>query len=403
MEKLQQLWEPFQQPSDSSKKAIESGSVTLPDGVNISVEDTDREVVFAISSKFQIDQVDALVLLRSFLYNEGLPPATDSNDASSLVNELLEAITPFYFSERLHVARVVLSLFRAADNLKDPLSRVAHKTLENILPDRDAFVCSLISEYARKTGVSPPDTFSHDPQKASQWAKQNAAEQLILIEVLFWSLWDHIRPKASTVVQIFKVAYDTEFGNIQENTTLMLDDEGTRLQRDISVLWILVTIELMNLENILDLGLELGDGSAGIASSPEDLEQIHRIIMSHTSPGYVCTILSWAFFLKGLSNAAGEQNRIPQSYLNFFEETRIRRPGQKSEDELHVTMVAASLRPESGLFAFLLSLLTESPFFNSDVAWKSGSTVSDPNCIAYRSVLKGKNMFPMHGPNVSAK
>src|ERR1700723_1704227 len=70
LDQLRNVTNPFGKPSDASKKEIQSGSVTLHDGVVVSVEGAD-EYIFAISDKFQIDQVQALILYRSFLYNVG--------------------------------------------------------------------------------------------------------------------------------------------------------------------------------------------------------------------------------------------------------------------------------------------------------------------------------------------
>ncbi|KIJ97273.1 hypothetical protein K443DRAFT_105919, partial [Laccaria amethystina LaAM-08-1] len=45
--------------------------------------------------------------------------------------------------------------------------------------------------------------------------------------------------------------------------------------------------------------------------------------------------------------------------------------------------------PEAGLFNLLGSLLTNSPLFVTAVSWRTGSSISDPNAVAFRSVLKG--------------
>jgi nuclear pore complex protein Nup188 len=65
--------------------------VTLQDGVVLRVETLDKDFVYAISDKFQIDEIQAFILLRSFLYNEGSPPQS----GSKVVEELVVAIAPF--------------------------------------------------------------------------------------------------------------------------------------------------------------------------------------------------------------------------------------------------------------------------------------------------------------------
>ncbi|KAH8118849.1 nucleoporin subcomplex protein binding to Pom34-domain-containing protein [Phellopilus nigrolimitatus] len=394
VERLKKISEPFDKPSDASKRKVESGSVQLTDGVMIQVENADKEVVFAISERFQIDQVDALVLLRSFLYNEGLPETPDSESKSSLIDELLAAITPFYFSERLHVARTLIALVKCQQSSTDAFSHGAHKLLPKIVTDQTDFVMKLISEFLRKAKLPIPAYASKDPKTISQWAKQNAKEQLVLVETLFWMLWDYVPCTTPIVVSVFESAYEADFGYNQENSTSMLDDEGMQIQRDIAALWVLITIEVLNLESFsgtdVELPTEMSD-TGPFPGSPLYMLKVHKIVMHHTSPGYVCTMLAWAFYLKAISEAASRVAERPRGYPSFLREIKASSEVafKKGEKELHATIVAACLRPESGLFGFLSTLLTQSPLFVSSVAWKTGSSVSFPNEIAYRALLKG--------------
>ena len=93
---LSSVKETFGQPSDASRKNVESGSVTLPDGVVLRVEEGDKEFIFAVSSRFQIDEIQALILLRSFLYIQGMPPISDTTSTSNMAAELVDAISAFY-------------------------------------------------------------------------------------------------------------------------------------------------------------------------------------------------------------------------------------------------------------------------------------------------------------------
>ena len=86
---------------------------TLPDGVAFRVEEGAKEFISVVSSRFQIDEIQALIILRSFLYNQGMPPMTDTTSTSNMAAELVDAISAFYFSERLHTFRVLIPLFRA--------------------------------------------------------------------------------------------------------------------------------------------------------------------------------------------------------------------------------------------------------------------------------------------------
>ncbi|KAG1741234.1 hypothetical protein EDD22DRAFT_1007169 [Suillus occidentalis] len=86
------------------------------DGVLLQVDEVEREFTLAISTQFGIDEIQAFVLLRSFLYNEGLSGNGGLTD-KGVVDELIAAIMPFYYSERLFVLRALIPLFRATRTL----------------------------------------------------------------------------------------------------------------------------------------------------------------------------------------------------------------------------------------------------------------------------------------------
>ncbi|KAG1717518.1 uncharacterized protein EDB91DRAFT_1035652, partial [Suillus paluster] len=69
---LRNVDSPYGKPTPKSRGAVEAGSVTLADGVVLQVDEVEREFTLAISARFEIDEIQAFVLLRSFMYNEGL-------------------------------------------------------------------------------------------------------------------------------------------------------------------------------------------------------------------------------------------------------------------------------------------------------------------------------------------
>jgi nuclear pore complex protein Nup188 len=395
---LSAVSEPFGKPSDASRKKVESGSVALADGVVLRVEDADKEFVFAISAKFQIDEVQALVLLRSFLYNEGLPPTADSS-STTMVAELVEAITPFYYYERLSLYRVLIPLFRAKENVADPIYEIADDFLPKLLPEGENFAESLIAEYLRKTQEKLPEGMSGDPRVASRWAKQNSKEQLVLLEVLFWTMWGFVPCGGPLVEKIFEAAYATNLGSSQANATLLLDEEGVQLQQDCAAFWVLITIEVLELETIGEPdAVEVAADPVRMdiyTASPKCLSRIHEIVTSHMDSQYACTYLAWAFVLSRLAAKAMELKEIPESYRPFFESMlpHLNRTYSKDREPTHVLMSRACLQPEVGFFQLLGTFLTNSPLFVTAAAWKKGSSVTDTNAIAFRSVLKGDFQF----------
>ncbi|KAG5720300.1 hypothetical protein E4T56_gene4757, partial [Termitomyces sp. T112] len=295
---------PFGKPSDASRTVINKGSATLADGVVVKIEDPDKEFIFAVSKNLDIDEVQALVLLRSFLYNEGLP--SKAEDASSMVEELVEAITPFYYSERLFVLRSFIPLLRALEDSDDPIHTIATKFVNDLIPDRPAFVESLIDEYVRKTKEALPESMSVHPKIASRWAKQNVKEQLVALEVVFWSMWGFVPCSGPLVEKIFETGYASQLGRRQENKRLLLDDEGQSNIADCLVLWQILMIEVLELERMSDLQqFEISDNPVDknfYVSSPQSVQKIHDIVVKYQEdPLSICTTLSWAYVLSRLT------------------------------------------------------------------------------------------------------
>ena len=380
-----------------SRKKVESASVTLHDGFVVTLDAGDKELAVAISDNFQIDQIQAVILLRSFFYNEGLPPNPGTNAGVTLVDELVEAITPFYFSERLALLRVLIPLFRANTNAVDPVRDVSEKVLPELFPDGLAFAESLIAEYVRKTQEKLPANISTDPRKASRWAKQNSKEQLVMLEVLFWCMWGLVPCHGDIVVRIFEVGYSVQLGSKQENATLLLDEEGLQLQQDCVAIWMLILLEILELEQVGE-GVTIPftadpDAPDVYYTSPESLKRIHELVLSHGDAQYACIYAAWAFVLLRLVQGTAELKSIPDNYASFFNSLSSGPNAySKDRDPLHHMMAKLCLQPDVGLFKLILTLLTNSPMFVTTIAWKAGSTVTDPNAVAFRSVLKGTRL-----------
>lgn len=411
---LSNISNPFGVPSDSSKKKIESGEVELRDGVKLKVEDADKQYVFAVSKSFNIDEVEALILMRSFLYNEGLPSSNSNSnspsgggDPSSVdtqVEELLEAITPFYYSERLFVVRSLIPLFRSsAVDALEAVGEIANDFLPQVItPNGKAFAESILTEYSRKCKHPLPRSFDANPRKASQWVKQNTKEQLVLLEVLFWTMWEYANCDGPLVVRIYETAYSSNLGSNQQNGNLLLDEEGAQLLQDNAALWILLTIEILELERVAEPGgmqISGGDEDGGEEgdkeiywSSPESLMRIHQLVLSHEGSQFACIYLAWSFVLSRILKICSELKALSPPYLKFVETLipRLDRSyANKEREPVWLLMSRSCLDPEVGLFQLMLTLLTSSPLYVTAVAWRTGSTVTDPNAVAYRSVLKG--------------
>lgn len=382
----------FGKPSSASRKVVESGNIKLADGVSISVEDADKEYVFAVSDKFQIDEIQAFILLRSFLYNQGLPPTSDSN---SMVAELVEAIGPFFSSEYLHTFRVMLPLFRANGNAEDALYEISAELLPRAIPDGEKFAESILQEYLLKTQIKLPDIYHGEPKAATSWAKQNLREQLVLLELLFWTMWEYVPCGGPMVLKIFEAAYSTNLGSNQSDNTLLLDDESRQIQQDCAAIWILITIEVLELEAIGEVdGIDLSNSplhSKLYFSSPESLKSIHDLIINHADSQYSCVYLAWSYVLSRLSAKAADTPDVPASFQVFLDHVNSSagRSYTKDREPIHTQMAKACLDPDAGLFSLLQNLFTNSPLFVNALYLKTGSALTESNTMAFRSVLKG--------------
>lgn len=402
IESLKSISSPFGKPSDASRKKVQSGSVQLPDGVRVKVEEPDKEFVLAISNKYQIDEVHALVLFRSFLYSNGLPMSADK-PAAALVEELVTIIAPYYHSERLWALLVLGPLLRAFDDPTDPLCEVAAEFLPKVHPDPSKFALDLVKEYTLKTKTDLPLNLRSAPKDALEWTKQNLKEQLALLQLLFWTLWSYTTCSASVVLGVMEAAYHTSLGTAQRNTSLMLDDESSQLQQDCAAFWILITLEVLELETIGSLSFEFTpegepEDKGLYISSPNALLEIHDIINSDTNSQFAATYLAWAHVLSSIDKKAKTMDltTVMPEYRKVFDMITPTSSYTKNPEPVYLEMTKACVSPQAGLFTLLRDLLTKSPVFVVSVAWKTGSSVIDPNAVAYRSTLKGASALLIH-------
>ena len=395
-DQLSNITDVFGKPSDASRKKVETGSVTLPDGVVIRVGEVDKAYVLAISLRYQIDEIQALILLRSFFYNRGLPSSLEGNVSESQAAELAEAIGGFYFLERISSMRVLIPLFRARVDADQALYDVAGEFLPQIIQDGPKFAKSIVVGYLRKTKDLLPERYREDPKAATTWAKQNLKEQLALLEVLFWTMWGFVPCSGPLVVDIFTAAYDTNLGSSQSNTTLLLDDESRQTLQDCAAIWMLITVEVLELESLGENNtIELSETPSNpdtYHSSPESLRQLHDLVTTHQDSQYSITFLAWAYVISRLSARAADATEIPTSFSTVLDYINppVNRSFSKDREPLHLQMAKACLEPDVGLLRLLESLLTQSALFVTSISWKSGSSIAEPNAVAYRSVLKGE-------------
>jgi len=330
-----------------------------------------------ISKEFNVDQVQALILIHSYTYDRGATSITSDTAAQ----ELVEIITPFYRAERIAALRILIPLLRASQDVYGSLYTVSNEVLPQILQDEPQFVEALLSDYTRRTKDGVPDKLRDDPKVAMSWAKQNLKEQLLMLEVLFWIVWSHVSCDGPLMVKILEAAYSTSLGSSQANTMFLLDEESLQLQQDSAALWIVLTLEAFKLDKVAESS---NNPRTTYLASNDCLKKLHELISSHTDSRYACIYLAWAFLLCRLSN-----DPMQTSFLETLSASDDRQD-PTNRKPVYFQMFEACLSPDAGLLQLIFSLLTKSPLFVTSVAWKTGSWLCDPNAIAFRSVINGR-------------
>jgi len=215
--------------------------------------------------------------------------------------------------------------------------------------------------------------------------------------LLFWTVWDYAPCVGPLVSRILELAYELNLGSNQQNATLLLDPESMQLQQDCAALWILITIEVLELEKLAEPGatLEISatpENTDFYVSDPQSLMKIHQLITSHPSSQFAIGFLAWAFVLSRIVASVSTLKEIPDTYRPFFDTIHLSPSASgssSSREPVHVLMTMTCLQPEVGLFQLMLNLLTTSPLYVSSIAIKTGSSIITPNVVASRSVFKG--------------
>ncbi|KAA1466701.1 hypothetical protein DENSPDRAFT_811950 [Dentipellis sp. KUC8613] len=389
------IQQPFGEPSAESRKMVESGKVVLRDGTALIVEPEHKPLVFGISAKFKIDEVEALTLFRSFLFNESLPEEVQKASGDAFVQQVIEVFTPFYYSELRCVARVVALLFRAYDDDKVWFHEAALSIIPDVAPAGETYARNVITAYLDKTRSPLPEDISRDPKLTAKWTKENLKDQLALLELLFWAMWNYVPRTGPMVVSIYEAGYNTNLGSDQQTGALILDEESSRLQQDCAAVWILIMIEVLELENFNEQGdIEISENPKSkdtYTASPQSVRRIHELVTSHGDGHFAPIYLAWALVLSHVEGAASRLDQCPSSYQALFKylDSESSRPYSKERKHVSEAMLQRCLDPVVGLFSLLLSLLTATPLFVTSIAWKTGSDVSEPNAVAFRSVVKG--------------
>lgn len=370
--RLKDCVDPFGTPSPASRSKVDSGSITLESGVKVQVPAESREVVWSISRILGLDEIDAFVLWKTFLRNRGLPSTVDTPTDE----EILDHFIPFYFEERLSILRCIIPLLRAHDDPQSSIYELSKDNLTRIMPKPRQFALTFTTQYLRRTKQSLPESIMRDPRTASRYAKQSVKEQLVMLEVLFWIVSEFNLHDGPFSQEVFKAGYETDLGTHQENSSLLLDQEGVQLLRDMENLWTLVLVELLQVDHLLTRDpTETTADTTLIIASPEHLMSIQDLVHSSATPRYGCILLAWACVLAHLADFDPKERR---DYENIS-------PAAQERFRQISTYI---LQPDFNFFQHINATLTTSPLFVTSAALSTGSPITYPNTAEFRFIYK---------------
>jgi nuclear pore complex protein Nup188 len=390
--KLRNCTDPFPKPSVTSSAAIRSGSIELPDGTTLQVDDHEA-IIWKISERFNLDEIEAYILLRSFLYNEHLEysPTAKEDEASSAEESLLESITDFLFEERLFVLRIFPPLYRAQADDQHLYHDIAVEILHEVAPDPTALVSTLVSQYIRRTKQEIP---SKQPRKTTmplsmraKWAKQIVKEQICMMEIIFWGTYN-MRCPGSLIAELYEAVYSTSLGSAQNNGDVLLEEESIQLLADLESVMVVTAVQVLGVELLNEQSIDLEVVSLprhGYFAQPAELERIHTLVCTTpTQPRFSPIVLAWTCVIRRIASAA-ETDNYPQEYVPLLATLA---PEQGGRDSVWQEFTRVVLNPAMGLFPTLRTLLS-SPLLDTEAAATAGSSLSNPNDNVVRAIIKG--------------
>jgi nuclear pore complex protein Nup188 len=386
---LKNAFKPFGKPSADSRAKVQSGLVTLLDGFKLTVDESHKTVVFTISSHFGIDEIEALVLFRSYTYNEGL--GTDV--AHDEIPRFLSEFAVFFYQERRHLVRIHIDLHRGVQETDTVCYHMAVKYLDLVRVSEPTYLSNLITQYSAKTKAPVPDSHADDPRLASAWAKENLKDQLVMLEVLFWAMFGNFSRQSSIVLSLYEAAYATELGAVQHNSTLLLDAEGRRLVEDCASVWLLITILTLEVTDDGSFDITAPPSDDGhYTSSPDVLSRLHQLIISHGDSQYVPVCVAWSLVLTQLETSLRRLDECPAPYRAFFNslDPRTSRSYSKSAEPVSQFILNRCLDPGASFLRTLLSLLTETPLFVLSIWMDLDSAITVQNSAYQRLVIKSE-------------
>lgn len=358
---------------------MESGEVKLLDGTTTRVSDEEKQESLAISARFQLDEVEALVLLRSCFAHADPSSLYSGANGNTYEAELEGALETYYFEQRHHLLRIFLSLLAASGDPDHPFHIPASDATQSLMPSYESFALDLLNELGARAHKTLLPSVTSDSQAASRWARQVTREQLCLLEVLFAVLWEINPCPPELMFKVFEVLFSLDFGQAQVNSNHLMDEEGSQLLADLESFWVLIALQILTLDNVIGRttmhNCLLGNSAT--------LLSLHNLIISsfRAQPRYGPLIMAWGIILSHFTMSNASEPRSG-SLASFFEIIVPPAPATP----LYQQCAEIALSEETGLFPYILRLLT-SPALSSAASATKSSAVTTPNSFPYRLTI----------------
>ena len=385
---LKQCYDPFPQPSPGSRKIVESGTVVLSDGTKLDVASEDKDLVWEISTSLDLDEIESLILLRLFISNEGLSETHISDPGA-----LLQALTDFYFEERLFAIRLMGALLRSKDIDSDQFRGLSNDFLGRHVGDLPKFAHGVLNSIKARAGEElRPNVSSDDPRQAARWAKQNLKEQLALMEVIFWSAVA-LNADGAFVLDFLQFAESSNLGMVQRYSHILLDEESAQLNADMTILFGVTGVQLLKLDKLLDeqLNLELiTKHNHGFLASPDHVKEIHSTVRSFPEePRYAPLVLAWGYIVSRIEHTPAED--IPHAYDEYYSSIHPNRSSRQRnsypDSSLSVSEAIINQAVVTGFLNAMLGYL-RSPLLSTSLSAILSSHITEANNEQFRYIIK---------------
>ncbi|KAI3620126.1 hypothetical protein CBS9595_002093 [Malassezia furfur] len=366
--------------SASARAALDKDTVRVR-GVDVRVDDVQRELARAISDRFDVDEGEALALLRTFLESEhrALDTLGTARGADGAFTEFLDAFTVFFFEEQLAVIRCINALLRISEDAQNELYTMAHAVLDQFADA--SFATQVLEWFERETQEALPPAIRNDVRYTLLWARQGLCKQLALLEVAFLLYYGRLQPTAAFTLAALRTIQRTQFGQRQANAGF-LDVPSSVLVECVAHLLLFLAIECLNLEAALEPldGAPHADDAAlaPLVADPEAVEGALEVLDGAASLVYYAPLLlGYALLLRRLDERL---EAAPDASLAAV--VAVHDGGAPMWRRL----AHGALDPSMDLFGVLHALLASPLLGGTDSAVLGASDLS---ALAYRAVFKG--------------